>query len=327
MPNVKQGELVLISISGSDLFDSQMTLPNQTVCQSVGFNDMHSYRFNAEVSGNYLLRLNGWTGRNLTYTISSSHQIGGYGITISPTPFSISGSIDSQATVWENLFGVQQGGVVLLSIAGSDLLDSKIILPNQTVYLTAGFSPMLCYQFEAEVSGTYMIELNGWSGRPVNYTITASYPLTLPPTSPAQPTSPPPVEKENIDAGASYTLRVPDSFPDNGTTFAYDFGDNTIVVTDERFSVHVYGANDTFTATIRSQNDTSQAVIHTVIITVGAGGATSGGITPQLILQFIGVIIAGIGVFAGYWYYKHRERPAAKPALEDKKAGTSGKAG
>ena len=71
--DVKQNDLVLISISGSGVFDSELLFPNLTVCKSIDFSSMHIYELNAAVSGNYLLRLNSWNGQSATYSISSSH--------------------------------------------------------------------------------------------------------------------------------------------------------------------------------------------------------------------------------------------------------------
>ncbi len=336
--DVKPSDLVLISISGTDLFDSQLLYPNLTLCQSVGFSSMHSYRFNATVSGTYLLRLNGWSGRHLNYTISSSHVVNS---AEALTPYSISGSIVANGVVWQTLFGVQQHELVLASISGTDLLDSKIIFPNQTVYQSVGFSSMHSYQFNAQVSGNYLIEISGWSGRSANYTIKASYPfdiVTPTPTPTATPTPTPTItptktptptatptptptatsNTENLVNGDPYTLRVPDSFPENGTTFAYDFGDHTIVITTDRTSTHVYNPDNTYTATIKNQNDTSQTIIHTVTIVVGTGNP---GISLSIILQIIAILVTATGIIAAYMYHRYtvqKEKNLTNKTVENK---------
>jgi hypothetical protein len=286
--NIKQGELVLISISGDDLFSSWLTYPNQTVYQSNDFKIMQDYQFIAEVSGTYLLRLNGWMGRNITYSLSSSHQVS---ISNILTPYRISGSIGLYATEWQHLFGVKEGELILISIKGSDSFNSMIVLPNGTEYQTTVFSKMHSYQFLAAMTGTYLIQLNNWNGRTVNYTISTSHRF-----SEAAPTE--------ISTQTSYTLIVPEDFPDNKTIFVYDFGDGMTVLTTDRAATHFYGSSDTYTATIKNANDTNNAIIRIVTILIGPLNTKEPGpITLSIILQIVTIIVAIIIGIAGFLYF------------------------
>jgi hypothetical protein len=70
---VKQNDLVLISISASNLIDAAIYYPNLTVCASEGFTDRPTFQFNALQTATYLLKLSGWEGNSANYSINSSH--------------------------------------------------------------------------------------------------------------------------------------------------------------------------------------------------------------------------------------------------------------
>ena len=151
---IKQNDLVLISISGSDLLDTFIYYPNQTLCASSTFSSRPYYQFNASLSGTYLLKLTGWSGGSVNYSISSSHSIND---AAQLTPYNVNGTAGANSVVWHNIYGIKQNDLVLISISGSDLIDTSIYYPNQTLCASSGFSNRPYYQFNASLSATFLL--------------------------------------------------------------------------------------------------------------------------------------------------------------------------
>ena len=103
--NINEGDLVLVSISGTNVFDSKLFYPNQTLSQSIDFSRMHIYQFNASQSGTYLLRLESWNGQTANYSITSTHQIE-YARLM--TPYGVGGVIGANGVVWHNLYNIKK---------------------------------------------------------------------------------------------------------------------------------------------------------------------------------------------------------------------------
>ena len=264
--------------------------PNQTLCDSVDFSSRPFFQFNASISGTYLLRISAWDGRySVNYSISSSHSISN---AVSMTPYNANGTIAANGAVWHNIHNVNQNELVLISISGSEGLVSNVYYPNLTECASVDYSSSHVYQFNASISGTYLLRISAWDGRySVNYSISSSHnlddnvlvtstplitvsPTTTPtstsiPTSSTQssPTTAPPLNISALSSG-SITFEVPASFSNSGAKFTYDFGDGTSTTTNNTKVTHVYENPGNYVFTLKLEGDPDARIIETYAVTV-----------------------------------------------------------
>lgn len=190
------------------------------------------------------------------------------------TPYKVEGTIATNSAVWHNIYDIKQNELVLISISGSDQLDSFLYYPNQTLCDSIGFSKAPVYQFNASLSGTYLLRLSGWGGYSVNYSISSSHSfdnsITIVTPTPTLTITPIPFPPINASIGDSVIFEVPNNYlSDNSTTgFMWDFGDGTNITTRDNTATHAYNESGNFTVTLKIQGITEEKTIQTYAITI-----------------------------------------------------------
>jgi len=211
-----------------------------------------------------------YAGSAFNYTVSSSHQVS-TGTPLESTPNSVIGQIEKSSTVYQTLFGVKNGDLVLVSISLTSenaAYRSSVYYPNMTVFQTItdsyGVTGSHSYQFMATQAGNYLLKFWTNADNSFNYTIRSSAllsgvvnPTSTPtptvtptpsptdtptpkPTAPstptpfATPTSPatnPPATIPPVKTFTGDTTTFQTSGGSSNATYIWDFGDGTTETT------------------------------------------------------------------------------------------------
>ena len=317
--NVKQNELLLISISGDVGFNSILFDPDQKQLGYVTNNGMHVYRYNATESGTYLLQLSSAFARNTTYSGSSSHEIN---TAKQMTPYDFSGFIDVNKAVWHSIFNVKQNDLLLISISGDVGFNSILIDPdqNQVGYVTN--NGMHVYRYNATKTGTYLLQLSSAFARNTTYSGSSSHeisngsgPTTTPPPSEIPSITPGPTSIPSFIANKSVILDASILFGVNtaNAIYTWNFGDGTQPEnTSEGKVSHVFQLAGTFNVALtvtevgsgRVQNfNTPVIVTPEVIVNIEQPSSW------QPIATVIGAVItAGVAATVALWVHHKQQR-------------------
>ena len=316
---VKTNDQVLVSISptSGEFYNSYIYFPNQTLFQEkTNTGGSHSYRFIAEISGDYLFSIKSIYGTsNFNYTIDSSHVISSED---QAAPFIAQGLTQPYLTIQQNIYNVKANSLVLISISPSsgEFYNSHIYFPNQTslVQEKRNIGGTHAYNFIAQVSGDYLLSFETiYSTSKFNYTIKSSNPLSPGPTptptvhnpTPTPIILPPMTMTINTGIEVNFTIQS-NLVTDSHGPYIYDFGDGKNTTTFDQTVGHKYTSAGNYTVMITIPQNNGVAIIQTYVVT-----AVDGGIDWRLIVAIIGVIITAIGVSVTIitnWRKRRRKR-------------------
>jgi hypothetical protein len=326
--NVKAYDQVLITITpqeGDPHYESRIYASNLTqVSFDQGYTSWygsrtyygrHENNFVADSAGNYLLVITTDGGYAFSYTVKSElHQLKTQIMEKTQDTIGIS-DIDY---FWIN--NVKANELVLLCItpqSGEPYYQSSVSLSQTEVSYNQGYTSSYGsrtyygrhnHEFIAQEDGNYKLKISTDSSNTFNYTLSVAHvnPTTLLADKPIPSTSEP--TSINNGAGTSVTFKVPDDFPEvfDGQ-LSWDYGDGTVVSTNNRTTTHVYQTPGNYVFTLRLKETTDTRIIDSFpVVIVNNLIPTPTKIEPTIpwttILATVAAVISAIVAALGLYY-------------------------
>jgi hypothetical protein len=244
------------------------------------------------------------------------------------TPFRVNGTVESNGAVWHSIGGVRENELVLVSVSGSNVFNSELSFPNLTVCASSEFSRSHVYQFNASVSGSYLLKLSSWTGLSSDYSIVSSNeisdnapvvdetpdvsPTPTPTTTPTVKPTPEdsvPIVAISSESGDSVKFDVLTSVSkDDASHFVFDMGDGTVITTSDRSVSHTYETPGNFTVNVSIPEVSGERIVQSYAVTVNPKPASTIEITPLIAAG----ITAGVGSVTAILLFFLKQRAKIK---------------
>jgi hypothetical protein len=179
---VSKGDTVLLGIQADTFpydWHSRLYYSNLTLFNGTDRYDTHIYQFIADKTDDYLLRLTADFDLSFDYNIESNH-------TISEQPLlTASGNLSPYEVDYWWVNGVSKGDIVLLSIQADtfpyDWQSQLYYYCDLTLLYETDTYDTHIYQFIADKTGDYMLELTAEFSLSFDYTIECTHPISTQP--------------------------------------------------------------------------------------------------------------------------------------------------
>lgn len=328
--NVKANDEVLITITPQEEdphYESQIYASNLTQVSfdqgytalygSRTYYGMHNHEFVAENSGNYLLVITTDSNYSFSYTVKSElHQLKAQNMEKSGDTI---GTSDTDY-VWIN--NVKENELVLVCItpqSGEPYYQSSISIDQTEISYNQGYTATYGsrtyygrhnHEFIAQQDGNYRLKIWTDSSNTFNYTLNVAHvnPNTLvtspsetipQPSQSIQTTTLPTASAIIYNPGATVTFKVPDDFPQvfEGQ-LVWDYGDGTVVSSNNRTTTHVYEKIGNYTFTLRIEGTPQERIIESYLVIIVVPSTDYGTLILTIISVIAGVVSAIIAVIA-----------------------------